>query len=156
MNREETIIEMMPIAKNLAKHYGYLNDEDLIQDAVVGIIQGVDWCMTQDKDWSVSEIGKVCNTFARRCILHTLRDRNNEQNCEDVDDYIESIDMPTDFEFHIMLLSSLTDKELLVYRRLVMGYDYQTIQDELNLSKTEVYRRAKAVKDKIKLLGKYI
>lgn len=154
MDRVDYILQMQPIANNLAKHYGHPNDEDLIQDGVVGIIRGVDWCLKQDKEWTIEEMGKVCNTFAKRTMLHELRNRNKQLEHDDVDDYYDFVVAPNDFEFHLMLLSCLDDRELLLYRHLVMGEPYDSIQQRFGISKSEFYRQLKSIKEKVKSLGK--
>ena len=152
MNRDELILSCENCVKNLVRKYNNgCNDEDLQSTAMIAIIECVDRCLDENMT-DINQIQARCNVWAKNRILDEIY--KEKLKFADDDFILDEIPAPEDMSQLIMAVRhELTDRQLEVFDRLLVGKSPEEIQEELNISDMMFYKHCRNIREKIKEVG---
>lgn len=155
LSRDEMIMSVSDIVNNLVKKYNnFKEDDDLYQIGMIGVINGVDSCVTRGiKDTEI--IKAVCIVRARNAIIDEQRHNSyvysGVSDDYEIEEIIDDNDTNADLvELQYDLQKSLDDSTYTIYSMWASGYDVNEICDILGKSKTYVYNRLNNLKEFLK------
>jgi len=155
MTRDETILKMIPIVKNIViKLNRHIVDEDLISIGTISVIEGVD-SFFKKGIYDFERIKASCILRITYAILNYNKKRNLQYNHQDVEwnANVENLmDVTLDLESDIIidLDTILTKKEFDLLSEYLTDGNIENILIKNNISKRTFQGRLKNIRDKIR------
>ena len=149
MTRDEIILSCVPIVENLVKKYNnHKSDEDLQSEGMIGVIEGVNWCLERNMT-DLNQIQARCNVCARNKILTEIY----REKVKYADDELALEMYPAEDDLGELLAyleQGLTPRQYEIFELLYAGYTQEQIQEKLKITAPTYYKHTQNIKKFIK------